>query len=60
MRVGEGNQLIARVENGHAALKQMLSKVPTEIPHHLSIVNNKGRNYGQMLIQHPLLNRNQT
>ena len=60
MQVGKGNQLIAQVETGHAALIQMLSKVPTEIPHHLSTIDNEDRNYDQMLMQHPLFNRNQT
>ena len=36
MQVGEGNQLVAQIEIEHAALMQMLSKVPTEILHHLS------------------------
>ena len=60
MEVGEGNQLIAQVEIGHAVLMQMLSKVPIEIPHHLSVIDNEDRNYDQMLMQHPLFNRNQT
>ena len=60
MQVGEGNQLIAQVENGHVALMEMLSKVPTEIPHHLSTIDNEDQNYDQMLMQHPLFNRNQT
>ena len=60
MQVGEGNHLIAQVEIGHAALMEMLSKVPTEIPHYLPAIDNKDRNYDQILMQHPLLNRNQT
>ena len=60
MEVGEGDQLIAQVEIGHAVLMQMLSKVPIEIPHHLSVIDNEDRNYDQMLMQHPLFNRNQT
>ena len=40
MQVGEGNQLIAQIEIGHAALMEMLSKVPTEILHHLSTIDN--------------------
>lgn len=57
--VGERNQLIARVEIGHAALMQILSKVSTEIPHHLSATDNEDQNYGQMLKQHLLFNRNE-
>ena len=41
MQVGEGNHLIAQVEIGHAALMEMLSKVPTEIPHYLPAIDNK-------------------
>ena len=60
MQVGEGNYLIAQVEIGHTALMQMLSKVPTEIPHYLPAIDNKDRNYDQILMQHSLFNRNQT
>ena len=60
MEVGEGNQLIAQVDIGHAALMQMLSKVPVEIPHHLLTIDNEDRNYDEMLMQHPLFNRNET
>ena len=59
MEVGEGNQLIAQVEIGHAALMQMLSNVSTEI-HCLSTIDNEDWNYDQMLMQHPLFNKNQT
>ena len=52
MQVGEGNQPIAQVESGYAALMQMLSKVLTEIPHHISTIENQDRNYNQMLMQH--------
>ena len=48
MEVGEGNQLIAQVETRHAALMQMLKKVPSGIPHHLSAMNNEDRNYDQI------------
>ena len=41
MEVGEGNQLIAQVEIGHAALMQMLSNVSTEILHCLSTIDNE-------------------
>ena len=38
----------------------MLSKVSTEIPHHLSTIDNEDQNYDQLLMQHPLFNINQT
>ena len=38
----------------------MLSKVSTEIPHYLSTIDNEDQNYDQLLMQHPLFNRNQT
>ena len=57
MEVGEGNQLIAQVDIGQM---QMLSKVPVEIPHHLLTIDNEDRNYDEMLMQHPLFNRNET
>ena len=60
MQVGEENQLIAQLEIGHVALMQMLSKVPTEIPHHLSTIDNEDQNYDQMLMQHSWFNRTQT
>ena len=50
MQVGEGNQLIAQVEIGHAALMQMLSKMPIEIHHHISTIDNEGRKYDQILM----------
>ena len=56
IQVGEGNQLIAEVGIGHAALMQMLSKMPIEIPHHISTIDNEGRKYDQMLMQYPLFN----
>ena len=59
VQVGEGNQLIDQVEIGHTALMEMFSKVPTEIPHHLPTIHKEGPNYDQMLMQHPLFNRNQ-
>ena len=37
----------------------MLSKVRTEIPH-FPTIDNEDRNYDQILIQHPLFNRNQS
>ena len=60
MEVVERNQLIAQVKIGHPALIQMLSKMPTEIPHHLSTIDNKDQNYDQMLMRYPLLNRSQS
>ena len=39
MEVGEGNQLIAQVEIGQAALMPMLSNVSTEILHRLSTIH---------------------
>ena len=44
MQVGEGNQLIAQVETGQAVLMQMFSTVLTEMPHHLSTIDNEDRN----------------
>ena len=38
---------------------QILSKVPIEIPYHLSTIDNEDRDYDQMLMKHPLFNRNQ-
>ena len=58
MEVGEGNQLIAQVETGHVVLMQILSKAPTEIPHHISTIYNEDQKYNQILIQHSLFNRN--
>ena len=56
----EGNQLITHAEIEHATLMQMLSKAQLEIPHHLSTIDNESENYDQILMQHPLFNRNQT